>query len=55
MEAWRLKIESCRVYRTVVADSHHLDEEQDVDPEPQGTEKLDLIHDPHLSDADPQP
>ncbi len=46
MEAWR-------VYRTVVADSHHFDEEPD--PEPHDSEKLDHFPDPHLSDSDPQP
>ncbi len=32
MEAWRLKMEAWRVYRIVVADSHHFDEELDPDP-----------------------
>jgi hypothetical protein len=34
MEAWRLKIEPSRVYRPVVADSHHFDKEQYPDPDP---------------------
>jgi hypothetical protein len=34
MEAWRLKMEMWRVCRPMVADSHHFDEEQDADPEP---------------------
>ncbi len=29
---WRLKMEAWRAFRPVVADSHHLDEEQDPDP-----------------------
>jgi hypothetical protein len=33
-EVWRLKIETLRVCRPVVADSHHLDEEQDPDLDP---------------------
>ncbi len=32
MEAWRLKMEAWRVYRPVVEDSQHFDEEQDPDP-----------------------
>jgi hypothetical protein len=32
MVARRLKMELWRVYRPVVADSHHFDEEQDPDP-----------------------
>ncbi len=43
MEAWRLK--------PVVADSQHYDEEWD--PDTNSIEKL--KHDPHLSDADPEP
>ncbi len=48
----RLKIEQwtphnraleCLVYRPVVADTYHFDEERDLDS------------DPHLGDADPQP
>jgi hypothetical protein len=31
-EAWRLKMELWRVYRPVVADFHHFEEE--LDPEP---------------------
>jgi hypothetical protein len=34
MEGWRLKIEALKVCRPVVTDSHHLDEEQDPDPDP---------------------
>jgi hypothetical protein len=41
MEAWRIKMEPWRVCRTVVADSHHFDEEQDPDPDPHLSEKLD--------------
>jgi hypothetical protein len=41
IEAWMLKMESCRVYRPVVEDSHHFDEEQDTDTDPHP-------HDPHL-------
>ncbi len=37
----------------LVADSHHLKEEHDLDTDPSLSEKLDP--DPHLSDADPQP
>ncbi len=33
MEAWTLKIQFQRVSRPVVSDSHHFDEEQDLDPE----------------------
>jgi hypothetical protein len=40
-----------RVCRPVVADSDHLDKEQD--PDPHRSEKLDP--DPHYSDADPKP
>jgi hypothetical protein len=29
MEAWRLKMEPWRVYRPMVEDSQHFDEEQD--------------------------
>ncbi len=43
MEAWRLKIEPWRVCKQVVADSHHFDEEQDLDPHQ--SEKLNP--DPH--------
>ncbi len=32
MEHWRLKIESWRAFRPVVADSHHFDMDQDPDP-----------------------
>jgi hypothetical protein len=31
IEAWRLKTETWKACRPVVADSHHLDEEQDPD------------------------
>jgi len=34
IEAWRLKMEAWSVFWSVVADSHHLDEEQDSDPDP---------------------
>jgi hypothetical protein len=34
MEAWRLKMELWKVWRPVVANSHHLDEEQDPEPDP---------------------
>ncbi len=49
MEAWRLKMEPLAVYLPVVADSHHVDDEQDIDqdPDPHLTEKLDP--DPHWS------
>jgi hypothetical protein len=33
MEAWRLKTEPLRVWKPVVADFHHYDEEQDPDPD----------------------
>jgi hypothetical protein len=33
MEAWRPKVEAWSVCRPVVADSHHLDEEQVPDPD----------------------
>ncbi len=32
MEAWRLTIEPWGVSMPLVADSHHFDEEQDLDP-----------------------
>ncbi len=41
MEAWR-------VYRTAVADSHHIDEEQDLYPDPRYSKKPDL--EPHDSE-----
>jgi hypothetical protein len=34
MVAWRLTMKPKRVYRSVVADCHHFDEEQDLDPDP---------------------
>ncbi len=34
MEAWRLKMNPKRICRPVVADSHHFDEELDLDPDP---------------------
>ncbi len=34
MEAWRLKMEAWSVCRLAVEDLHHLDEEQDPDPDP---------------------
>jgi hypothetical protein len=48
MEAWWLKIKPLRLYRQVVADSHHFEEEldPDLDPDPQ-SEKLDPDLDPH--------
>jgi hypothetical protein len=51
MEAWKLRMEPWRVFIPVIADSHHLNEEQD--PHPHDSEKMNP--DPHLSDADPQP
>jgi hypothetical protein len=47
MEACRLKMELLRVYRPKVADSHHVDDEQDIDQDsdPHSSEKLDP--DPH--------
>jgi hypothetical protein len=45
MEAWRLKMEPWTVYRPVVADFYHFDEEQD--PVPHWSEKL--YKDPHKS------
>jgi hypothetical protein len=56
MEACKLKMELWRVYRPVVADSHHSDEEQDPYPDPHLTEQSDP--DPHLSEKlnpDPDP
>ncbi len=41
MEARRLKMDAGRVCRPVVADSHHLEEEEDPDPDLRGSEKLD--------------
>ncbi len=41
-----LKLEPWRVYRPVVTDSHHFDEEQDPDPDSNISENL---------DPDPQP
>jgi hypothetical protein len=32
VEAWRLKMEPWRVYKPVIADFHHFDEEQDQEP-----------------------
>jgi hypothetical protein len=40
MEAWRLKMELCRVHRPVVADSHHFDEDEKQDPNPHLSEKV---------------
>jgi hypothetical protein len=34
MEAWRLKNESQRVCRPIIADWHLFDEEQDLDQDP---------------------
>ncbi len=54
MEVLMLKTEAQRVSRPVVADSHHLDEEQDQDPDSHWNEKLDP--DRHLSEKlDPDP
>ncbi len=39
--AWRFKMKSWRVCSPVVADSQHFDEEQDPDPNPHLSEKLD--------------
>jgi hypothetical protein len=39
-KAWRLEMESKRIYRPVFADSHHFEEE--LDPGPHKSEKLDL-------------
>jgi hypothetical protein len=39
IEAWRLEMEPKRVYRPVLVDSHHFDEE--LDPDPHKSEKLD--------------
>ncbi len=39
MESWRLKMEPWRVYRPVVADSHHFEEK--LDPDPHFSENLD--------------
>ncbi len=41
VEAWRLKMDPWRVYRLVVTNSHHFDEEQDPDPNMHLSEKLD--------------
>jgi hypothetical protein len=48
MEAWRLKMETCklkmelwRVYRPVVTDSHHIEDELVSGPDPHFREKLD--------------
>ncbi len=45
MEAWRFKMEAWSVCRAVVADSHHLDEEQD--PDAHWSENLYLVPGPH--------
>jgi hypothetical protein len=34
IEAWRLKMEPWSVCKLVVGDSHHFDEEQEQDPNP---------------------
>jgi hypothetical protein len=34
IEAWGLRMEPLRVYRSVVAGSHHFNEEQDADLDP---------------------
>jgi hypothetical protein len=41
MEALRLKMESWRVCKTVVADSQDFDEEQDPDQDPHQSDKSD--------------
>jgi hypothetical protein len=43
MKAWRLKIKPWMVYKPVIADFHHFEEEQD--PDPHLCEKLEP--DPH--------
>jgi hypothetical protein len=43
MEAWSLKMKPWRACRPVVADSHHIHEEQD--PDPHLSERLDEV--PH--------
>jgi hypothetical protein len=40
-EAWRLKMEPWRIYRPLIADSHHSDEEQDAALDQHLSEKLD--------------
>jgi hypothetical protein len=52
MKAWRLKIESWRVYRPVVTDSYNFEEELDSDPHL--SKKLDPNRDRQRSDADPK-
>ena len=47
-------MEPYRVYRPVVADSHHFDEEQDPDPDPHLSEKLDP-HTHFSEKLDPDP
>jgi hypothetical protein len=42
---WTLTKKTLRVYRSVVADMHHLYEEQGPDPDPDSSEKNDP--DPH--------
>ena len=37
-------MEPCRVDRPVAADSHHFNEEQEPDPDPHLSEKLNLGH-----------
>ena len=41
MKAWMLKMEPWNVCRTMVADSHHFEEELDPDPDPRESRKLD--------------
>jgi len=50
MEALRLKMELWRVCRPVVADPHHLDEEQDPDQDPHKK----CTHQNEKRDPDPQ-
>ncbi len=52
MEAWRLEIEPRRVYNLVVADSHHFDEEQDLDKDPHSSEKINPDPDPHYPSSE---
>jgi hypothetical protein len=40
MEAWRLKMEPGRIYRPVVADSQHFEDELDPEPDPLWSKKL---------------
>jgi hypothetical protein len=56
MKACRLKMELWWVYRPVVADSLHFEEELDLDPDPHLSEKLDPDPDQYSSEKlDPDP